>query len=147
MRHQHTEAEAHGIGLAGSDPAPDLSDQLCPVPLKDLRAQAVAGGPVVDEGQKTLDFPQAALIVPDLSGQEGVQLVFLQQRMRQLVQKTRGLLRAAQTAREASQLGRAPAEDAFGQEIRDQPRQKVGVLLIAQRQQLFPDAHGFFTLP
>ena len=94
MAHEHSHSEANGVGVLGSEPLADSSEEGVLVAAEAARGELIARSPVVDIGEEGLHFAQAGVEVLQLGEDEGVELVLLEVSVREGADERVGIVAA-----------------------------------------------------
>ena len=137
MPHQHPYGVAHSIEPVGIQPAADGDYQRFLVLGKNFRAEAVAGGPVVDVGQKPFRFRQGGVIIPDSFDEKRVQVVLLVVFVGEAIQKGFRLGCTIELLCQLPQKRCAHTDDCFWGNCGHQLALKILIGIVLQGKQLF----------
>ena len=77
VAHQHPDAKTDRIGVIRGQPALDLFCKSIKMLLYHPNRQKIAGSPVVDTGQKTVQLSDQRRIIFNLLNQKSVEVIFL----------------------------------------------------------------------
>ena len=88
MLHQHPDPEPDRISRGRGQPLPDRSEQFGTVLFEAFRGKLIAGCPVIDKRKETVHSGDAAAKVSLFAEKKGVKLVFVEEPMRELFEKT-----------------------------------------------------------
>ena len=139
VRHKHFDAEADGIDLAAFYPAAALVRQSRRVFFECLRAQRVAGRPVVHIREKGVERGDGGGIVLFLVQNQRVEVVLVQIPVRQIGEKEADVGFPAKLSSERAAIRHTHAENALRRERRDELCHEGRVFLVLQRKE--PRAH------